>query len=208
MSERGGSGKIDHKNPFSSIQNISGLSLYLSHLRVSKPIIDRHCCACKTYLLTMLCILTSFNWSPLQGAFDPSSFQLHQTTLLLRRFPLLSTILCPWLTTSLLQLLNSFPFTFSLYSYLTYHHLILLLDYQPWPTDNCNPILLDQGLFLLSGQTMRTMRMLVTTIVPSLEVLDKHHLLYPMQAIFLCPLAPWPSIIWPPSYLSARPTTT
>ena len=142
MSERGGSGKIDHKNPFSSIQNISGLSPYLSHLRVSKPITDRHCCACKTYLLTMLCILTSFNWSPLQGAFDPSSFQLHQIILLLRRFPLLSTIFCSRLITPLLQLPNSFSFTLSYYSYLT-HYLILPLDYKPWLTNNYGPILLD-----------------------------------------------------------------
>jgi len=36
---------------------------------------------------------------------------------------------------------------------------------------------------------MKTMKTLVTTVVPGLEVLDKHHLLQPMQAIFLCPLA-------------------
>ena len=36
---------------------------------------------------------------------------------------------------------------------------------------------------------MKTMKTLVTTVIPNLEVLDKHHLLQPIQVIFLCPLA-------------------
>ena len=118
-----------------------------------------------------------YNWSPPQGTSDPSFFQLHQTTLLLRRFLLHSATLCPCLTTLLLQLLNYFPFTLSPCSYLTHYNPILLLDCQPCLTDNYDPILLDWGLFLPSSQTIQTMRMLVTTYIPSSEVLDKHQLL-------------------------------
>jgi len=118
-----------------------------------------------------------YNWSLPQGTSDLSFFQLHQTALLLRNFPLHLAILCPYLTTLLLQLLNSFPFTLSPCFYLTHYHPILLLDCQPCLTDNCDPILLNWGLFLPSGQTIQTMRMLVTTYIPSSEVLDKHQLL-------------------------------
>jgi len=60
---RGRQWKIDYKIPLPSIWNISELSLIfdLLYFRISKPTIDRHCCACKTYFLTMLHLLNSFS---------------------------------------------------------------------------------------------------------------------------------------------------
>ena len=129
---RGGSEKNFIRNPpplfFESEDFVLKSSLAIN-LGSEKPTTDGCCCTHRSYLLDVVTRSNPFNWSPPREASDPSSFQLHQTALSLRRFPLLSTILCPWLITPLLQLPNSFPFTLSLYSYLTYHHLILPSGY-------------------------------------------------------------------------------